>query len=102
MAASTKSAMTKGINAATVEKIELYTSRPISDVAHCAKVASYRHSSHITFQLRVINMENMEIKMKESGGKKKRRGEGDSGEDEDIDKYFGLKDRKSSKKFKRK
>ncbi|KAK2440968.1 DEAD-box ATP-dependent RNA helicase 10 [Trifolium repens] len=41
-------------------------------------------------------------KMKESGGKKKRRGEGDSGEDEDIDKYFGLKDRKSSKKFRRK
>jgi hypothetical protein len=40
--------------------------------------------------------------MKESGGKKKRRGEDDSGEDEDIDKYFGLKDRKSSKKFRRK
>lgn len=39
-------------------------------------------------------------KMKESGGKK-RRGEGDVGEDDDVDKYFGLKDRKSSKKFRR-
>jgi hypothetical protein len=39
--------------------------------------------------------------MKENGGKKKRRGEEDSGE-EDTDKYFGLKDRKSSKKFRRK
>lgn len=40
--------------------------------------------------------------MKESGGKKKRRGD-DSGEDEDIDKYFGLKDRRKSsiKKFRR-
>ncbi|KEH22783.1 putative RNA helicase [Medicago truncatula] len=39
-------------------------------------------------------------KMKESGGKK-RRGEGDIGEEDDVDKYFGLKDRKSSKKFRR-
>ncbi|KAK7281597.1 hypothetical protein RIF29_09723 [Crotalaria pallida] len=39
-------------------------------------------------------------KMKESGGQKKRRGEGDFAE-EDIDKYLGLKDGKSSKKFKR-
>jgi hypothetical protein len=38
--------------------------------------------------------------MKESGGKK-RRGEGDIGEEDDVDKYFGLKDRKSSKKFRR-
>ncbi|CAK8564573.1 unnamed protein product [Lathyrus sativus] len=40
-------------------------------------------------------------KMKEAGGKK-RRGD-DSGDDEDIDKYFGLKDRRksSSKKFRR-
>lgn len=40
------------------------------------------------------------MKMKESGGKK-RRGEGDIGEEDDVDKYFGLKDRKSSKKFRR-
>ncbi|KAJ1430776.1 P-loop containing nucleoside triphosphate hydrolase [Sesbania bispinosa] len=40
------------------------------------------------------------MKMKETGGKKKRRGEGDDGE-EDIDKYLGLKDGKSSKKFRR-
>lgn len=38
--------------------------------------------------------------MKETGGKKKRRGE-DYGEEEDIDKYLGLKDKKSSKKFRR-
>jgi hypothetical protein len=38
--------------------------------------------------------------MKENGGKKKRRGEEDSGEEDN--KYFGLKDRKSSKKFRRK
>nr|XP_025671009.1 DEAD-box ATP-dependent RNA helicase 10 isoform X1 [Arachis hypogaea]XP_025671010.1 DEAD-box ATP-dependent RNA helicase 10 isoform X1 [Arachis hypogaea] len=41
------------------------------------------------------------MKMKEEAmGKKKRRGESDYGE-EDIDKYLGLKDKKSSKKFRR-
>nr|KYP39612.1 DEAD-box ATP-dependent RNA helicase 10 [Cajanus cajan] len=40
------------------------------------------------------------MKMKESGGKKKRRGEEDN-DGEDIDKYFGLKNGKSSKKFRR-
>ncbi|KAL2318589.1 hypothetical protein Fmac_032465 [Flemingia macrophylla] len=39
------------------------------------------------------------MKMKESGGKKKRRGEDNDGED--IDKSFGLKNGKSSKKFRR-
>ncbi|KAK7382118.1 hypothetical protein VNO80_00830 [Phaseolus coccineus] len=39
-------------------------------------------------------------KMKETGGKKKRRGEEDN-DGEDIDKYLGLKDGKSSKKFRR-
>jgi len=38
--------------------------------------------------------------MKESGGKK-RSGEGDIREEDDVDKYFGLKDKKSSKKFRR-
>jgi len=37
--------------------------------------------------------------MKETGGKKKRRG--DDNDEEDIDKYLGLKDGKSSKKFRR-
>ena len=36
----------------------------------------------------------------EAGSKKKRRGEADYVE-EDIDKYLGLKDKKSSKKFRR-
>ena len=39
--------------------------------------------------------------MKEIGGKKRRKGDEDYGE-EDIDKILGLKDKKSSKKFKRK
>ncbi|BAT97895.1 hypothetical protein LR48_Vigan11g037300 [Vigna angularis] len=39
-------------------------------------------------------------KMKEAGGKKKRRGE-EYNDGEDIDKYLGLKDGKSSKKFRR-
>lgn len=39
-------------------------------------------------------------KMKEAGGKKKRRGE-EYNDGEDIDKYLGLKDGKSFKKFKR-
>ena len=38
--------------------------------------------------------------MKETGGKKKRRGEEDY-DGEDIDKYLGLKEGKSSKKFRR-
>ncbi|KAK7292615.1 hypothetical protein RJT34_15466 [Clitoria ternatea] len=41
------------------------------------------------------------MKMKEAGGNKKRRGGGDF-EEEDIDKYLGLKNGKSSKKFRRK
>ncbi|KAL5161040.1 DEAD-box ATP-dependent RNA helicase 10 [Glycine soja] len=40
------------------------------------------------------------MKMKETGGKKKRRGEEDY-DGEDIDKYLGLKEGKSSKKFRR-
>ncbi|KAI4333307.1 hypothetical protein L6164_018135 [Bauhinia variegata] len=40
------------------------------------------------------------MKMKEAGGKKKRKGGEDYGE-EDVDKYLGLKDKKSSKKFRR-
>ncbi|KAL2336707.1 hypothetical protein Fmac_011153 [Flemingia macrophylla] len=40
------------------------------------------------------------MKMKESGGKKRRRGEEDN-DGEDIDKSFGLKNGKSSKKFRR-
>lgn len=41
--------------------------------------------------------------MKESGEKKKRRSEGDFSEEEedDIDKYLGVKNKKSSKKFRR-
>jgi len=38
--------------------------------------------------------------MKEAGGNKKRRG-GEDNDGEDIDKYLGLKDGKSSKKFRR-